>query len=83
VVFPDTLKAVGGGLTDMKWEIISNGVYDEDYGVLFMRITHVLTANILKDDKITFDISFNNKDAAKTIKVANLVDEDSSRCTVY
>ena len=67
----------------MKWEIISNGVYDEDYGVLFLRIEHQLTANILKDDKITFDISFNNKDAAKTIKVANLVDEDSSRCTVY
>ena len=64
-----------------KWEVTSSGVYDEDYGVTYLRFQHVLTTNILANDKIIFDLGFT--DDPGTFAVANLKDTDSSRCIVY
>lgn len=66
-----------------SWKITSTGVYDEDYGVTYVRLTHVLTANILADDKIVFDVGFTGDAAGTGFAVASLKDEDSSRCIVY
>jgi hypothetical protein len=65
------------------WEVTSTGVYDEDYGVTYIRFTHILKTNILANDKIVFDLAFSNKAVSEVFAVANLKDLDSSRCIVY
>ena len=66
--------------SQIKWEIDTQGVYDEDYGVNYMRLTHKLTANILPTDIITFDLSFNSDSA--DVEKTDVITEDSSRCVV-
>lgn len=66
-----------------SWKITSTGVYDEDYGVTYIRLEHVLVANILADDKIVFDVGFTGDSAGTGFKVASLKDTDGSRCIVY
>jgi len=72
------------------WTVTSTGVYDEDYGVTYLRFTHELKTNILKDDKIVFDLGFTDTPVAvggvtppPSFVTANLKDTDSSRCIVY
>jgi hypothetical protein len=55
------------------WKVKSTGVFDEDYGVTYFRIQHILKTNILANDKIVFDLGFiDNVSSAFT--VANLKD---------
>ena len=63
------------------WEVTSTGVFDEDYGVTYVRFTHILKANILANDKIVFDLGFTND--PDTFAVTNLKNFDDSRCVVY
>ena len=66
------------------WKVTSTGVYDEDYGVTYLRFTHVLKANILANDKIVFDIGFaDDPNTFKDAATATLKNYDSSRCIVY
>lgn len=67
------------------WTVTSTGVYDEDYGVTYLRFTHELKTNILANDKIVFDLGFTDTVSAGNplFVTANLKDTDSSRCIVY
>jgi hypothetical protein len=64
-----------------KWEVSTQGIFDEDYGVNYMRLTHRLTADILPTDIVTFDLSFDSASAG--VLKTDIITEDSSRCTVY
>lgn len=64
----------------IKWEITSVGIYDEDYGVNYIRLTHKLTADILPTDIVTFDLSFDSESAA--VEKTSIITEDSVRCEV-
>jgi hypothetical protein len=58
------LNTTSVDLKQIKWEITSVGIFDEDYGVNYIRLTHKLTADILPTDIVTFDLSFDSASAS-------------------
>jgi len=66
--------------TAFRWDIDTQGIFDEDYGVNYIRLTHKLTGDILPTDIITFDLAFDSKSAL--VSKTDVITTDSARCEV-
>lgn len=44
--------------TNMKWDVLTKTILDEDTGIQSLRVTHELTANILSTDVVQFELAY-------------------------
>lgn len=65
------------GETPFKWSLTSTGIFNRDTGDEYLRLTHTLTANILKTDKIKFRLAFKSGSVTPS---PGVIDYDVAEC---
>ena len=80
--------------TNMNWDVLTKTILDEDTGIQSLRVTHELTANILRTDVVQFELSYipwsqwasGSNIAGQPIGVDNTsnsnLGEDAARCSL-
>lgn len=81
LMWENTNGATTASEDNYVWKIITQTFYEVDTGYRWLRVTHVLNANIAADDVVTFDLSFTSS-YDNWIDPKNDMIEDSGRCTV-
>ena len=65
--------------TGLKWKIVVQSFLNEDTGKEKLRIMHDLNANIMKTDKVMFELAY-QVSSLPTQTVGSLIQRDMVRC---
>lgn len=74
-----TTDIIGTTAADLWWRVETNSVFYEDDGTEYLRITHLLKANIMATDIVLFELSYRPGSAGSATDV-NSIGEDFARC---